>query len=375
MKNNIFDYATSELSQDAFICWCVNWFNDDSRPALKEMAIKLLKKFSGAATIDKLDIFKQFSRNVTIKENEISLKIDVLLIVNGSIAVIIEDKTYTGEHDNQIKRYKDGLEYLASKADEKDFYGVKDIRTVFLKTGFMYDNDKCVKADVVITGEQFLEYLTPYEGNSEILDSYIAKLKELLQWYKDFGRYEETTLDSFWEWNIAKHQIAQYRLMRDIFPETQWKDRDSWLYRVYHGTNMGGRQWTEMYIFEETYKDTKDYYSVFWRIDTDNNGPFISLRFYEKLDKNDDAKIERHRNLYESMSATLKEIVTENSDKFFFKEWKDIYPGYRGNYRESSLIHLNIKEKLESWSDEKEKVIQSIRELTRLFCEKLEGTI
>ena len=23
MTNNIFDYATSELSQDAFLCWCV----------------------------------------------------------------------------------------------------------------------------------------------------------------------------------------------------------------------------------------------------------------------------------------------------------------------------------------------------------------
>lgn len=27
MKNNLFSFATSELSQDAFICWCLNWIN------------------------------------------------------------------------------------------------------------------------------------------------------------------------------------------------------------------------------------------------------------------------------------------------------------------------------------------------------------
>ena len=27
MKNNLFNFATSELSQDGFICWCLNWIN------------------------------------------------------------------------------------------------------------------------------------------------------------------------------------------------------------------------------------------------------------------------------------------------------------------------------------------------------------
>ena len=26
-KNNIFKFATKELSQDAFICWLINWIN------------------------------------------------------------------------------------------------------------------------------------------------------------------------------------------------------------------------------------------------------------------------------------------------------------------------------------------------------------
>ena len=28
-RNNVFKYATNELSQDAFICWLVNYINTD----------------------------------------------------------------------------------------------------------------------------------------------------------------------------------------------------------------------------------------------------------------------------------------------------------------------------------------------------------
>lgn len=161
MKNNIFEYATGELSQDAFICWCANWFNDGSKPRLQEMSVELMKHFAGVDEIKSVSICRQFSQDVYIEAQKYALKIDVLIIVNDSIAVIVEDKTYTSEHDNQIQRYVDGIKYLAENAKkDENFYGIKDIRTVFLKTGFMYDEDKCVKSDVVISGEDFLKILS-----------------------------------------------------------------------------------------------------------------------------------------------------------------------------------------------------------------------
>ena len=39
MKNNLFYYATSELSQDAVICYCANAFNGESSE-LKEEQMK-----------------------------------------------------------------------------------------------------------------------------------------------------------------------------------------------------------------------------------------------------------------------------------------------------------------------------------------------
>ena len=370
MKNNIFEYATGELSQDAFICWCANWYNDDSKPRLQEMSVELMKHFAGVDEINSVSICRQFSQDVYIEAQKYALKIDVLIIVNDSVAVIVEDKTYTSEHDNQIQRYVEGIKYLAENAKkDEDFYGIKDIRTVFLKTGFMYDEDKCVKSDVVISGEDFLKILSKYTGNSEILDSYIANLENNLKWYVDFGNYEGTE-DSFWDWNIANHQIAQYRLMRDIFPESLWADRDSWQYKVYHGTSFG-RPWTEMQIGEKHYTDSSDYFSVFWRIDTDDNGPYISLRLYENFDKNNAIQKDRHRNLYEYMSKIMKGIIEEGN----YYQWREVYPGYRGNYKESSIIHIKLRDKLMNWSETKAELIEGIHQITYEFLGKMDEII
>lgn len=227
MNNNIFEFATGELTQDAFICWCVNWFNDDSKPKLKELSIELARLFTATEKIETIKISRQFSKDVYIDDKKLALKIDVLLVVNNKIAVIVEDKTYTNEHDNQIKRYKDGIDYLVSNAKEdEDFFALETIRTVFLKTGFMYDEDKCVKSDVVVSNDKFLEILKRYSGESEILDSYISNLENTIQKYEDYGVYEGYK-ESFDEWNVTRYQIAQYNLMRDIFPEKDfWTDKE-----------------------------------------------------------------------------------------------------------------------------------------------------
>ena len=127
MRNNIFEFATGELSQDAFICWCANWFNDDSKPRLKDMSVELMRKFTGIEDIKSVMVCRQFSQDVYIDDKKLALKIDVLLVVNDKIAVIVEDKTYTSEHDNQIQRYVDGIKYLAANAKEgQNFYFDED---------------------------------------------------------------------------------------------------------------------------------------------------------------------------------------------------------------------------------------------------------
>ena len=38
-KNNLFKYATKELSQDAFLCWSINWLNESEEHPLYNYGI------------------------------------------------------------------------------------------------------------------------------------------------------------------------------------------------------------------------------------------------------------------------------------------------------------------------------------------------
>ena len=105
MKNNLFNYATSELSQDAFICWLCSFALPDARPnpTLRECAHAMLAvfvpEFKGRE-VELLEITKQTD------------DIDVLFTARcegTEYKIIFEDKVYSSEHGEQLTRYWDGI--------------------------------------------------------------------------------------------------------------------------------------------------------------------------------------------------------------------------------------------------------------------------
>ncbi len=103
--NNLFSYATSELSQDAFICWLLshameeNWNKNSD---LREVAVELLTKI-----LESKNLKWENNTRVTNIQRQYN-KIDILVSI-GDLRIIIEDKTFTGLHDNQINFYKQKL--------------------------------------------------------------------------------------------------------------------------------------------------------------------------------------------------------------------------------------------------------------------------
>ena len=103
---NLFKFATSELSQDAFICWLLSWAakdykqGNDKQKALNSVATELLSLFFTKAgkvlpeSIEKIVVKRQVSN------------IDILCIINETYCVIIEDKVGSVQHSNQLERYK-----------------------------------------------------------------------------------------------------------------------------------------------------------------------------------------------------------------------------------------------------------------------------
>ena len=102
-RPNLFSYATSELSQDAFLCWLLSWAdpqleNEDASLAetAQQFVEALLSKTSIElqAEVTKLEVKKQFQA------------IDIVVLINDDVALIIEDKVHTENHSDQLRRYR-----------------------------------------------------------------------------------------------------------------------------------------------------------------------------------------------------------------------------------------------------------------------------
>lgn len=103
---NLFEFATSELSQDAFICWLFSWAKkdyktgNDKQQALNQLATDTLAMFFDKAgktlpdTIEQIVVRRQVSN------------IDILCVINETYCVLIEDKVGSSQHSNQLARYK-----------------------------------------------------------------------------------------------------------------------------------------------------------------------------------------------------------------------------------------------------------------------------
>ncbi len=117
-RPNIFQWATSELSQDAFICWLLAWVNHhkEEEKDLRATAIYFLTKLTG----------REIPENQNIKIQRQYKNIDILVKINDGHALLIEDKTQTKNHSNQLERYYEAL----SSEYQKD-----KIVPVYLKTG------------------------------------------------------------------------------------------------------------------------------------------------------------------------------------------------------------------------------------------------
>lgn len=101
-SNNLFTYATGELSQDAFICWLMSHLleeNVDKNRVLTACARDLLGCFG--CQLEPNEYLLSVDKQV--------YNIDVLLTAPGAY-VIVEDKTFTNAHTNQINRYRDHVQ-------------------------------------------------------------------------------------------------------------------------------------------------------------------------------------------------------------------------------------------------------------------------
>ncbi len=142
---NLFRYGHKELSQDAMICWLLDWANRRYEQTCPELH-KAGQRFAHA-------LFAKHDRPGPERIETVQLgmqvaSIDVLAWINGEYALLIEDKTDTSAHGNQLERYHwQVLGGLAIWDDvARDSVTVKPspdkFFPIFLKTGNISQADK-----------------------------------------------------------------------------------------------------------------------------------------------------------------------------------------------------------------------------------------
>lgn len=183
MDNNIFSFSLHERTQDAFVAWLCSCYNEPVSSNLHKVAEKFIRELLGV--------------NVNFQAVEVETQIydiDILLTLKdednpgNDYYVVIEDKTNSKIHDNQLVTYIRNL--IKKKKTSAD-----RIFVVYYKTGHiaetpdcitLEDKDKCeYKFDPNVKSErQEVESITnTYPG----LDSMnICDLKDIHKFFKPF---------------------------------------------------------------------------------------------------------------------------------------------------------------------------------------------
>lgn len=273
---NLFNYATKELSQDAFLCWALEWRNIRGHK-MSEFAYLLLESFVKESIykdqinpldIEKVKIIKQYKN------------IDILVLAklrNGlTLPIIIEDKTDTSEHDNQLDRYR--------KIIIKDYTDFHEPICIYYKTGYIFEQYSEIEKHhyIVYDKVKILNVMKVFENFKMplLFCDYYAHLVEK-------KKYEDNIIHAYNKAvqsrniNILTETLnidfAQWELMKKL---TSNIEVDAYKY-IRRGNNPNGAPWTQ-YDIDDSYLKGND--EAFYRIDRNKNGYYLSLRQYQKYD-------------------------------------------------------------------------------------------
>lgn len=321
-RNNIFQFATHELSQDAFFAWLINGWNTPKNRKKEEnkharhVAYEFLKLlYDGAELLPESEID---DRICILRQHD---KIDVLVLfkrVNTSFeqsyALIIEDKTTTGEHDHQIARYRDALtqkQQFNNWSNQEIAISSERIHVAYVKVDYWNDFDKS------LVGEQPFGDKSNSDSDTHKIDITPVKAGDLqrflerkdlqIQSYVAKSYLEHLNIDYVKPNQIANvsdnpfpfddgefSSAAEYGLLRALFPKRHHK--------IAQGTSYG-RPWNNLNVWQKEveipFSDKKFgnltaiiTRNLFWRVDTnyvkkDSDNPdshykkYLSLRQYE----------------------------------------------------------------------------------------------
>ena len=288
-KNNLFDFATSELSQDAFICWSINNLNQVDDEEAKSYGAAFVNFLIGTdlgtdIKIEKKGLIKQYHIPKSGSRNHVDVV--AKLECNGEkYLIVMENKTHTTHSKNQLQTYH---KYF----DNEEVFSKYQKHYIYFKTGLPTDHDKNVSElhFKLITRENFCTFLQNQTWDNPILKEYTQYITA----WNDNWQANNTNLLKGNDLKKLNHAYCQWALVEEIrqLKPVQYKGR------CYNGTSSG-RPWTQycFWMIDELYptgkinldtgKEILREDALFYRIDRrkNENGYYIALRHYAGVSK------------------------------------------------------------------------------------------
>lgn len=335
---NIFDYAKKELSQDAFLMWLANNYQDkDIGDFAKSFLLTMIGKDSNSKITDL----------TTTPQHKDIRNVDVLIeckINDQQVAIALEDKTYTKHHDNQ-------LEEIGEKMIEK-FRGEKNQKEIYLiyfKTGYITKKEKLelreisfkLQIDWIVTDSEFVKQQFDKfycKGKNAILDMYYEFIENLVNSYVI---NDNDVIDkSLEEWSDKGNK---WSALFDQFDQSEYEI----------GVGYYKSYWYKYILIN---KD-KDFFSVEIRSNVLNNNSKYSfklvtysmdeekqtienLKYFKNLCKNKPVRISNN---------TIKQVATIDKDgiktvKDFKEAVEEVVSICEDIYKDFDKNRLNFKE-------------------------------
>jgi len=210
---NIFNYATKELSQDAFLTWLINWassaYNGNALHDCAVEFINLMLPRDEEIEVESVKTWQQWKH------------IDIWASINDKVAIIIEDKigNSIGGMDNgkdQLDNYEEETQKWCDENNYKCYF-------VFLKTGIIKQEERNY------LGNRHKNWkIIDREGLLKVLNKYVEKIDNNI--FCDFVECLnkiETASNMFLtknitEWDYATREGFYYRLDKAIKERTGW---------------------------------------------------------------------------------------------------------------------------------------------------------
>lgn len=215
-NNNIFTYATSELSQDAFLFYLLNFANDNSNEG------KLTRSFLKSFGCDKIN--ENNYNDFKIYSYKQYKHIDLLMLflkeddLDNSFILLLEDKINSNESkENQLNSYLEEIDKInredinGNRIESDEIYKKledkatlkKLIVPIYFKTGSMGASEKrdAEKKAKLIDFETILNLMKNQDINDIIINQWKEKIIKMEESNKKINNAinEDKTIDEIWK--------------------------------------------------------------------------------------------------------------------------------------------------------------------------------